>query len=71
MIQILRKDGMILNPNDKIVNGILKGIERCGGKCPCYHGTEIKDEDLMCPCKEYRETSHCRCNLYINATQNA
>lgn len=64
-MEILRKPGFILNPNDKIVNGILKGIHRCGGACPCYHGDDIPKEDLMCPCKEYRENDHCRCTLYI------
>lgn len=66
---IFRHKGFILNPEDKIVNGILKGINRCKGKCPCYHPQEgeeiISDEDLMCPCKEYRENKHCRCNLYV------
>ena len=37
------KDGFILNPNEKVVNGILKGLERNGGHCPChnkYSGTD-------------------------------
>lgn len=70
--QILRKEGFILNTSDKIVNGVLKGLDRCGGKCPCYHkeeGDETPDEDLICPCKEYRENDHCRCNLYIKETK--
>ena len=65
--QILRQDGFKLNPDDKIVNGVIKGLKRNDGKCPCYHGDEIPDEDLICPCKEYRENQHCRCNLYIEA----
>lgn len=67
MTKIFRQPGFILNPDDKIVNGILKGIERCEGKCPCYHGNDIPDEDLLCPCKEYRDNKHCRCNLYVKA----
>lgn len=66
--QILRKEGFILNTSDKIVNGVLKGLDKCEGKCPCYHkeeGDETPDEDLICPCKEYRENNNCRCNLYI------
>lgn len=63
--QIQRKDGFLLNPDDKVVNGVIKGLNRNNGKCPCYHGDEIADEDLMCPCKEYRENGNCRCNLYI------
>ena len=58
-----------MNPNDKVVNGVIKGLKRCNGLCPCYHVQEgeepIPEEDLTCPCKEYRENKHCRCNLYI------
>ena len=28
MVTILRKEGWVLNPNDKIVNGVLKMIEK-------------------------------------------
>lgn len=67
--QIYRQDGFTLNPNDKVVNGVIKGIKRCNGQCPCYHVQEgeetIPEEDLICPCKEYRENKHCRCNLYV------
>ena len=28
MTQIFRKEGWMLNPNDKVVNAILKGVER-------------------------------------------
>lgn len=69
IFQIYRQDGFTLNPNDKIVNGVIKGIKRCNGQCPCYHAQEgekpIPEEDLICPCKEYRENKHCRCNLYV------
>lgn len=65
VFQINRLDGFHLNPNDKIVNGIIKGLNRCDGKCPCYHGNDIPEEDLKCPCKEYRINHHCRCNLYL------
>lgn len=29
------REGWMLNPNEKIVNGIIKGINRCNGDCPC------------------------------------
>lgn len=64
MIQILRKEGWILNPNDKIVNAIIKRCEACGGKCPSSNPGETK-EDRMCPCKSYRENDVCCCNLYV------
>ena len=64
MIKILRKEGCELNPNDKIVNGILKRLEVCNGECPCDNPGETI-EDRLCPCKEYRENNICHCTLYI------
>jgi ferredoxin-thioredoxin reductase catalytic subunit len=37
MTQIFRKEGWMLNPNDKVVNAILKGVERNNGECPCHN----------------------------------
>lgn len=57
-------DGFQLNPNPKVVAGIIKGIKRCKGECPChnpYKGTP----DAICPCKGYREENHCCCTLYV------
>lgn len=51
----------MLNPNDKVVNAILKRVELNGGECPCHNtGT-----DKHCPCSDYRENDECHCNLYI------
>jgi len=58
------KPGFILNPNEKIVNGILRGIERCNGECPC-HNTGTTRESRLCPCENYRLNDICCCNLYI------
>lgn len=60
MIQILRKEGWQLNPNDKVVNNILKACERNGGECPCHND----GYDKHCPCSDYRENDICHCNLY-------
>lgn len=60
MVQILRKEGWVLNPNDKIVNSILKGVERNNGQCPCHNDSEDKN----CPCSNYREHDKCCCGLY-------
>ena len=46
MIQIYRKEGWVLNPNDKVVNGIFKMVERNNGECPCHNNSE----DKHCPC---------------------
>ena len=64
MIEILRKDGWELNPNDKIVNAILRRCEVNNGECPCVNPGETH-EDRLCPCKEYRENDVCHCSLYV------
>ena len=64
MIPILRKEGWILNPNDKVLNSILKMIENNGGKCPCFN-TSI---DSNCPCDDYRIKDTCHCGLYKKET---
>jgi ferredoxin-thioredoxin reductase catalytic subunit len=65
MTQIYRKEGWDLNPNDKVVNAILKRVEMCDGECPCVVNEYIPKEDRMCPCKSYRENDICHCKLYI------
>jgi ferredoxin-thioredoxin reductase catalytic subunit len=55
------KEGWQLNPNEKVVNGIIKGINRCGGDCPCANTSE----ELKCPCSGYRLNDKCCCNLYV------
>ena len=56
-----RKEGSIINPDDKVVNGILKGLTRCNGQCPCHN----ESVDKTCPCSDYRENDICHCNLYL------
>lgn len=63
MIQILRKPGWVLNPNDKVVNSILKRCEANGGNCPCHN----TGHDTKCPCSDYRENDVCHCTLYIKS----
>ena len=56
--------GWKLNPNEKVVKGITKGIDRCKGECPCdnpYKGTE----DAKCPCRGYLHENRCCCTLYL------
>ena len=50
-MEILIKDGFILNPNDKIVSSLTKMIERNNGNCPCSGNTS---EDIHWPCSNYR-----------------
>ena len=67
MITILRKPGWMLNSNDKVVNAILKRVEKNDGECPCANPGETK-EDRMCPCKSYVEDDYCCCKLYIKTS---
>lgn len=55
------REGWMLNPNEKVVRGIIKGLNRCGGECPCVNDAE----DKMCPCSNYREKDKCCCSLYV------
>lgn len=48
--------------NEAHKDNIVYAIERADGYCPCRAD---KNEDTKCPCKEYRETGKCHCNLYI------
>lgn len=61
--KILRKKGWKLNPDDNVVNGILNGLRRCDGHCPCCH-PERRGHD-QCPCSEYITYDNCFCNLYV------
>ena len=61
MVQIFRKEGWVLNPDDRVVNAILKRCEANNGECPC-HNTGV---DKRCPCSDYRENDICHCNLYL------
>lgn len=65
MVKIMRKEGFMLNPNDKAVNALFKLIERNEGKCPCSGNTS---EDLYCPCSNYRYNNECICGLYRRIT---
>lgn len=60
MVQIHRKIGWVLNPDDKKLNSILKMIERNDGKCPCHNTSE----DTHCPCTSYLKENKCNCGLY-------
>lgn len=61
MIEIYRKKGYDLNCNDKIVNKILKLVEKNNGECPCDNDSE----DKHCPCSNYRKKGKCCCGLYV------
>ena len=55
------KEGWKLNPHEKVVTAIIKGINRCQGDCPCANTSD----DKHCPCSNYREHDKCCCKLYV------
>lgn len=55
------REGWMVNPNEKIVNGIIKGLNRNNGQCPCANSSE----DKHCPCSNYRLKDKCCCTLYL------
>lgn len=66
MAVIFEKPGWILNPNEKVVNAVLKRVEKNDGECPCVNPGETR-EDRLCPCKSYVEDDYCCCKLYIKS----
>ncbi|MFA5368548.1 MAG: ferredoxin-thioredoxin reductase catalytic domain-containing protein [Candidatus Paceibacterota bacterium] len=71
-----QEKGFKLNPNEKIVEGVIKGLllreELFGEKyCPCRKMTndKIEDKKIICPCvyhlEEVEKDGHCYCNLFV------
>jgi len=44
---------------------IFKALQRSEGQCPCVPDPLLQSIDTICPCKVYRETLECKCNLYV------
>lgn len=66
-----KKNGFRLNPNEKIVKQLVKGMldnEKKYGKryCPCRREHTV---DTVCPCiyhkKEIEEQGRCHCFLFV------
>jgi len=71
-----RKNGWILNPDERVVAVVIRGIARNEMKlgaryCPCRirSGNPKKDKALVCPCAyhqgEVGKEGHCHCNLFF------
>ncbi len=65
------KNGFKLNPNEKAVELLIKGLinneEKFGKKyCPCR---KVHKDETVCPCvyhkKEIEEQGHCHCFLFV------
>ena len=74
--QHAEKSGNRLNPNKKIVEGIIKGLLKNKKKygeiyCPCRvpTGNKQKDKEIICPCiyhkQEIKKQRHCLCRLFV------
>ncbi len=70
------KAGIKLNSNEKIVNGVFKGLLKNKKKygeiyCPCrvITGNKEKDKKIICPCifhmNEIKLQGHCLCMLFV------
>ena len=70
------ENGFKLNPNEKIVDGIIAGLKRNEEKygeryCPCRRVTGDKETDkkIICPCvyhkEEIEKDGRCHCNLFV------
>jgi len=72
----IRKTGIKVNPNKKIVDTIIKGLLENKKKhgelyCPCriVTGNKEKDKEIICPCVFHRGEielqEHCKCFLFV------
>lgn len=59
------KEGWVINPNDKIVNGVFRALLKNDGYCPCVQPEGTPHEDTKCPCVNYIKNDICCCKLYI------
>ena len=51
-----------INPDEKYVNIIIKGLEKKDGHCPCRLNV---DDTTLCPCDEFIKDGICKCQLFI------
>jgi len=56
---------VIVNPDNIIVKAIRDRLVITKGQCPCVPDV-LWNKDTICPCKEFRETKHCHCQLYVS-----
>lgn len=54
--------GFRLNPDADYVAGIMKGLQKREGHCPCRVNV---DDTTLCPCDEFVGEGICNCDLFI------
>lgn len=55
-------EGYKINPNASHAKGIIEGLLKKDGYCPCK---VEKTEENLCPCNEFLETGNCHCRLWV------
>lgn len=66
-IRIVRKEGFIINPDDKEVNKIFRQLDRNGGHCPSK--VPNREGHDQCPCSAYLQFDKCYCKLYVRENE--
>jgi ferredoxin-thioredoxin reductase catalytic subunit len=51
-----------INPNKKLVDVIIEGLQKKDGHCPCRINV---DDTTLCPCDEFIKDGICKCKLFI------
>ena len=69
--KLFEDNGVVLNPDEKIVKVVRDGLVRKGGYCPCRLP---KNPEFFCPCDEFKgqladPAFHglCHCRLYLKS----
>ena len=67
--KLFEDNGVVLNPDEKLVKAVREGLDRKGGYCPCRLP---KNPEFFCPCDEFKaqlaDPSYhglCHCRLYL------
>ena len=67
--KLFEDNGVVLNPDEKIVKVVREGLVRKGGYCPCRLP---KNPEFFCPCDEFKAQladpnyhGLCHCRLYL------
>jgi len=68
LFNIFKNKNMMINPDLKVVKGIIKGLRRFNNFCPCR--VDKTDEDNLCMCKDARENNNCCCKIFILKESN-
>lgn len=66
IIEGFEAEGYEINKDKRYVEGILDGIKKKEGYCPCQVG---KAEGAKCPCEHFEYMGHCCCKMFLKKEQ--